>query len=126
VAGFIGSPAMNLVRGSIKAGVPPRIIAEGGAALPLPRAPEGSDNRPAIYGIRPEHFRLDPNGLPAEVVVVEPTGSETLVVVKIEGQEFVCVFRERIGARPGERMPISPDPNLVHLFDAETGKRLMP
>lgn len=56
--------------------------------------------------------------------MVEPTGSETQVVAEIGGQELVCVFRERIGAGPGETIHIAPDPKLVHLFDAGTGQRL--
>jgi ABC-type sugar transport system ATPase subunit len=56
--------------------------------------------------------------------MVEPTGSETQVVAKIGSQELVCVFRERITARPGEMIGIAPDPALVHLFDGETGARI--
>ena len=74
--------------------------------------------------IGPEHILLDQNGIPVEVVVVEPTGSETQVVVRLHGEELICVFRERITAKPGETIKISPTTNLVHLFDAETGKRI--
>ena len=56
--------------------------------------------------------------------MVEPTGSETQVVVKVGGQEMVCVFRERITAKPGEHIGIAPDLALVHLFDEATGKRI--
>jgi multiple sugar transport system ATP-binding protein len=124
VAGFIGSPAMNLVKGRIKAADAPSFETEDGAVLPLASAPRGSDGRPAVYGIRPEHFRLTDAGPAAEVVVVEPTGSETQVVARLGGHEYVCVFRERISAGPGETIRIAPDPGLVHLFDAESGKRL--
>ena len=58
------------------------------------------------------------------VVVVEPTGSETQVVAKGAGQELICVFRERVTARPGETIHVTPNPDLVHLFDQDTGKRL--
>ncbi len=124
VAGFIGSPAMNFVKGKIKAGAKPCFETEDGTIMPLNTAPEGSDGRPAVYGIRPEHFRLTEDGIPAEVVVVEPTGSETQVVARIGGHEYVCVFRERVTAGPGETIRIAPDPDLVHVFDAEGGKRL--
>src|ERR671916_405101 len=83
-----------------------------------------SDGKPAIYGIRPEHFRLAPDGIPVEVVVVEPTGSETQVVVKSDGQEMIAIFRERVMARPGETIRVAPDPALVHLFDQQSGRRL--
>ena len=64
-------------------------------------------------------------GLPAEVVVVEPTGSETQVFAKLGGADIVGVFRDRISARPGQTIRITPDPNLVHLFDGASGERLV-
>jgi multiple sugar transport system ATP-binding protein len=126
VAGFIGSPAMNMAKGHIRSGAQPHFQSETGAVLPLLSAPPGSDGRPAVYGIRPEHILLKADGIPAEVVVVEPTGSETLVVTRLSGLELVCVFRERITAAPGEQITISPDPALAHLFDAESGQRIVP
>jgi multiple sugar transport system ATP-binding protein len=78
----------------------------------------------AVFGIRPEHVRLDPKGIPAEIVVIEPTGSETQVVVRCGGQDLTCIFRERIMSKPGDIIHITPDTHLTHLFDAETGKRL--
>jgi multiple sugar transport system ATP-binding protein len=123
VAGFIGSPAMNFLKGKIEGGA---FKAEGGMALPLPngpKGPNGADGRPAVYGVRPEHFQLSPSGLPAVVHVVEPTGSETQVVAEFAGASVICAFRERISAKPGETIRISPDPTLVHLFDAATGQR---
>ncbi|KPL54359.1 ABC transporter ATP-binding protein [Prosthecomicrobium hirschii] len=124
VAGFIGSPAMNMLKGKIKAGNPATFVANDGTTLPLAVVPAGSDGRPAVFGIRPEHVRLDPNGQPAKVVVTEPTGAETHVVVHFAGQEMTCVFRERIAARPGDTLTISVDPSVTHLFDAESGLRL--
>jgi multiple sugar transport system ATP-binding protein len=123
VAGFIGSPAMNFVKGRLEGGA---FVTDGGMRLPIGKAPASSDGRPVVYGVRPEHFQLTPSGVPVEVVVVEPTGSETQVVVRGGGghQEMVCVFRERVTAAPGETIHIQPNPNLVHLFDQETGQRL--
>src|SRR5215472_324110 len=120
VAGFIGSPAMNFLNGRIEAGA---FRSVSGEALPLPGGPNGSDGRPAVYGVRPEHFQLSPSGLPAIVHVVEPTGSETQVVAEFAGASVICAFRERISAKPGETIRITPDPALVHVFDASTGQR---
>jgi multiple sugar transport system ATP-binding protein len=120
VAGFIGSPAMNFLKGRIEGGA---FKAEGGQALPLANGANGSEGRPAVYGVRPEHFQLSPSGLPATVHVVEPTGSETQVLAEFAGASVICAFRERITAKPGETIRISPDPALVHLFDATTGQR---
>jgi multiple sugar transport system ATP-binding protein len=121
VAAFIGSPSMNLLKGRI---IDVGFETEGGVVWPIGQRPTGADGRPAVFGIRPEHIHLDPNGLEAEVVVIEPMGSETQVVVRCGGQNLTCVFRERITARPGETIRITPDIKVTHLFDAETGKRL--
>jgi multiple sugar transport system ATP-binding protein len=120
VAGFIGSPAMNMLEGRIEGGE----FRTGALGLPLPAASTGGADRPVVYGIRPEHIRLAPNGVPAEVVVVEPTGPETQVVAKLGNHEITCVFRERLQAGPGETIHILPDPALVHLFDRDSGRRL--
>jgi multiple sugar transport system ATP-binding protein len=122
VAGFIGSPAMNFVHGRIQGG---RFVTASGMTLPLGRAPSASEGRPSVYGIRPEHMHLSDEGLPVEVVVVEPTGSETQVVTKSGDHEIICVFRERIRARPGETIRIMPDTGATHLFDPEGGRRLI-
>ena len=111
---------MNFLNGKVEGGA---FKAEGGTSLPLPQTSNGSDGRPAVYGVRPEHFQLNPSGLPAIVHVVEPTGSETQVVAEFAGASVICAFRERISAKPGETIRITPDPALVHLFDAATGQR---
>jgi multiple sugar transport system ATP-binding protein len=124
VAGFIGSPAMNFLKGSVKANGSAGFVGPNGVRLPLKTAPANSDGRPAIYGIRPEHFTIADDGAEAEIVVVEPTGSETQVFAKLGGEEVVAVFRERHQFNPGDRVRLKPDPALVHLFDETTGKRL--
>ena len=121
VAGFIGSPAMNFINGRLEAG---GFVTDGGLRLPVAGAPAGSEGRPVVYGARPEHFRLTSDGVPVEVVVVEPTGSETQVVARTDGHEIICVFRERIGARPGETIRIMPETSATHLFDPDGGRRL--
>ncbi|MBC7432392.1 MAG: sn-glycerol-3-phosphate ABC transporter ATP-binding protein UgpC [Rubritepida sp.] len=119
VAGFIGSPAMNLLHGRIEGGA---FHTADGVAWPLPQqnAPEG----PAVYGIRPEHFRLAGDGMQARVVVVEPMGSETQVTLRIGETAVNGVFRERITARPGDILPVAPQAAMAHLFSKETGERL--
>ena len=124
VAGFIGSPAMNLLKGSIHVNGKPSFLTETGVELPLKAVPGGTDGRPCVYGIRPEHLTLAGGDFRAEISVVEPTGSETQVFAKLGGQQIVGVFRERISAQPGDNLSLSPNLDAVHLFDAETGKRL--
>ena len=83
VAGFIGSPAMNLLKGSVPPKASPSFVTEGGVELPLKSAPSGHGRPPCIYGIRPEHLVDRRRTLKAEVSVVEPTGSETQVFAKL-------------------------------------------
>ncbi|MBS7811675.1 ABC transporter ATP-binding protein [Roseococcus pinisoli] len=119
VAGFIGSPAMNLLEGRIENGA---FLTPDGVSWPLPAQP--APDGPAIYGIRPEHFRLAGDGMPARVVLVEPMGSETQVMMRIGETAVNGVFRERISARPGDIMPVLPAAALTHLFDKGTGLRM--
>jgi multiple sugar transport system ATP-binding protein len=124
VAGFIGSPSMNFLKGRVADDGTATFHAEGGAVLPLASVPEGAAGRAAVYGIRPEHIGLSDDGAPAEVTVVEPTGSEIQVFAKIGAEQITAVFRERHGFRPGETIRLAPERHQVHLVDAESGKRL--
>lgn len=123
VAGFIGSPAMNMFKGTIRGGAAPHFEAADGTRLPLANAPQGSDGLAAVYGIRPEHLVLG-GDLKPQVTVIEPTGSETQVIAKLGSEKIVGVFRERVNVAPGESIAMSPDVSLVHLFDAKTGNRI--
>jgi multiple sugar transport system ATP-binding protein len=124
VAGFIGSPAMNMIKGRIR--VNGEVSFEGPAGLnfSLAAADASNDGRPAVYGVRPEHFLLGDDGAEAEVQVVEPTGSELQVAAKLGGEDVIAVFRERHQFKPGDKIRLKPDPRLIHLFDETTGKRL--
>ena len=124
VASFIGSPAMNFLKGKVKANGSASFEGPNGVKLPLATAPANSDGRPAVYGVRPEHFTIADDGAEAEIVVVEPTGSETQVFAKLGGEQVVAVFRERHQFKPGDKVRLKPEPSLVHLFDESTGKRL--
>jgi multiple sugar transport system ATP-binding protein len=124
VAGFIGSPAMNFLNGTIRANGALAFEGAHGVRLPLAAAPAGSDGRPVIYGIRPEHFVIADDGAEAEVQVVEPTGSELQIAAKLGGDDIIAVFRERHDFKPGDKIRLKPDPRLAHLFDEPSGKRL--
>jgi multiple sugar transport system ATP-binding protein len=124
VAGFIGSPAMNFLKGAIHANGALEFEGSGGVRLPLAAAPRGSDGREVVYGVRPEHFTIADDGADAQVQVIEPTGSELQVVAKLGGEDIIAVFRERYAFKPGDKIRLKPDPRLVHLFDEPTGQRL--
>jgi multiple sugar transport system ATP-binding protein len=119
VAGFIGSPAMNLLGGKLDGTT---FTTDDGTKVTLAKGAANSAGKPVVLGVRPEHFSLDPQGLPAEILTVEPTGSETQVVARLAGQEIMGAFRERIDARPGTVLRLRPD--IVHLFDSASGERI--
>ena len=123
VAGFIGSPAMNFLPGTVESG---GFRTADGTLWPL-GAGSAQVGRPAIYGIRPEHLQLangGQHGIPLQVQVLEPTGSETQVHGRIGDIPLMGAFRERIMVKPGQPLSITADPTLVHLFDRDTGQRI--
>jgi multiple sugar transport system ATP-binding protein len=125
VAGFIGSPAMNLLPGAVRRQGGSPAVAVDGASLPVPDRPGLTEGRKVVFGIRPEHLDLTgAGGMPAQVVVVEPTGSETHVVLRIGARDLTAVFRERHAFTPGQQVHLTPQPGLIHLFDADSGERL--
>jgi multiple sugar transport system ATP-binding protein len=125
VAGFIGSPAMNLLPGVVRHGAGGPAVMVDGASLPVPDRPGLDEGRKVVFGIRPEHLDLTgAGGLQARVVVVEPTGSETHVVLRIAERDLTAVFRERHAFTPGQQVHLTPQPGLIHLFDADSGERL--
>jgi multiple sugar transport system ATP-binding protein len=129
VAGFIGSPAMNLIPGTLKrANARLEVELEGGARLPAPRDVAGDDGQRVLFGTRPEHLVLADGGqgLAAQVVVVEPTGADTQVFAKVGATEINAVFRERHTFRAGDPIRLVPDHERTHLFDAASGKSLRP
>ena len=120
VAGFIGSPAMNFIPGKASAG---RIaIAGDGYSVPVNARLE--ENREVVLGVRPEHLEIAADGFEAEVVVVEPTGSETQLFARLGGQEIAAVFRERHEFVPGQRIRLRPRADCLHLFDPSSGQRI--
>jgi multiple sugar transport system ATP-binding protein len=124
VAGFIGSPAMNFLKGVVRANGTLEFEGLSDLRLPLAAAPVGVNGRAAVYGVRPEHFVLADDGSEAVVQVVEPTGSELQVIARLGGEDVIAVFRERHQFKPGDRIRLKPNPQLVHLFDERTGNRI--
>ncbi len=123
VAGFIGSPAMNMFTGGLDPDDRTRFRTGDGQVLPVASPGRAEPGMELVYGVRPEAIRLG-GDIPLRIEVVEPTGSETYVVAKLGATEMTCVFRERIPAGPGEELRVAIDPASVHLFDARGGLRL--
>ncbi len=125
VAGFIGSPAMNVVRGKLHRNGATSVVADDGSRLPLPQAAAGKEGQAVVFGIRPEHLMLAGSAaagsIPLRVSVVEPTGADTFVYGELAGAQVCVVFEERHAFRPGETIQLTPKPGSVHLFDEVTG-----
>jgi multiple sugar transport system ATP-binding protein len=126
VAGFIGSPAMNMVTC--------KVTDAGGefSSLMIPLTP---DQRAALtsdqltFGVRPEGLTISPDGLGmhAEILTVEELGSDSYLYCTPDGHDANTVVARAEGlstARPGDHVVLRPDPGSLHLFDTATGARL--
>ncbi|MBO4223957.1 ABC transporter ATP-binding protein [Bradyrhizobium neotropicale] len=118
VAGFIGSPAMNFIPAIASGG---RIIADGG--VDLCSAPGMQDGRKVIFGIRPEHIHVGKAGVDGTILLIEPTGAETVLQLRVGTTPVTAVVRERITAAVGDVIKLAFDP-VIHLFDPGTEARI--
>jgi multiple sugar transport system ATP-binding protein len=84
----------------------------------------GAEGHKVKYGIRPEHLEPASSGIAAEVVVVEPMGAETELLVKVADTSLTVMTRGRSNAGPGERIFLAPQASHAHLFDAASGQRI--
>jgi multiple sugar transport system ATP-binding protein len=139
VAGFIGSPSMNFLRG--------RINRDGFALehngkvtiLPLPPAlvPLAAQAREVVLGIRPEHITDEesaragaahdgyhPTEVACTVEMTEPTGPDTLVFTRFNGARLTCRTHPRAAAMPGQSMTLAFDLSKAVLFDPATEERI--
>ncbi|TIQ38384.1 MAG: ABC transporter ATP-binding protein [Mesorhizobium sp.] len=133
VAGFLGSPAMNFLKGELQAGDAPLFKADG-VSVPLGRYQFDGDNgragKPCVFGIRPEHIALGdvakamPFTAESTVEIVDPMGSDTLVWTKLGGQILSFRVEADKTLRNGDAIRIGFDPARASLFDAETDGRL--
>ena len=117
VASFIGSPSMNLIKGTVQKD---HVLTEGGIKLPTPKGHKAKIGQKVVYGIRPEHLSLG-KGIPATITVTEPTGPEIHVYADVGPQEVCAIIRERTVLKRGSTVHLQPDLSKVHLFDQETG-----
>lgn len=120
VAQFIGSPAMNVIQGTVQA----QGLQALGQVWPLPTLAQVQPGQGVSYGIRPSDITLSAQGISAKVVVVEPTGAETELLVQVGEQSLVVVMHGRTNAQPGDTVYLGLDPAKTHVFDGQTGLRL--
>jgi len=132
VAGFIGSPPMNLIDGLVSSGEAPEFRAAGGAiTLPLPPRFRptfaGRAGAPVVLGVRPEHLHpAAPGqpGAPCHVDLIEPLGQELLVYASAGGQELTARLAPGARVALGETVTLAFDPAGLTFFDAATRERI--
>jgi multiple sugar transport system ATP-binding protein len=124
VAGFIGSPAMNLCTVPLSNGT----ASFGGVDVPLPTGVAGNGRSTLVIGVRPESLEVAADGIPAKVDVVEDVGADAFVFCSTElgGETTKLVARTEVRKAPkqGERVTLRPRPDEAHLFDSASGERL--
>ena len=118
VAGFIGSPEMNLAPATLEAG---RLKLAENVRLD---APDGVPSGSVIAGIRPEALHPSGDGAPFSVEGVEQLGSQTLVIGTLGDQRMRILTGRRDDLAVGERIFVTASRAMIHLFDPHTGERL--
>jgi multiple sugar transport system ATP-binding protein len=121
VAGFIGSPSMNLCTLTASNGA----VSFGGVDVPVPK---GAANGRLVLGVRPESLEVASEGLPAKVEVVEDIGADAYVfcTAELAGEPTRLVARAeaRRAPRQGDQVALRPRADEAHLFDPASGERL--
>jgi len=129
VAGFIGSPTMNFLTGTLEHSGDNLVLRHGTQTLPLPGVSEGARawvGRTVIAGIRPENLRAGEGGasLRGVVDVVEPTGPDTMVIVNVADQLITARLQARDRPKLGEPISLHVDTAAISLFDPQTESRI--
>ncbi|EKS42476.1 ABC transporter ATP-binding protein [Afipia clevelandensis] len=121
VAGFIGSPEMNLVEGHAANGM----FTSGALQVALPGQYQNT-NEEIVLGIRPEHIALGegPDGLSFEVGVIEQLGAQTLTIGEIGGARLRILTDRVDNWSFGQKIPVRLQPGRLHLFSKATGQRI--
>jgi len=133
VAGFIGSPGMNFLDGTLEAKAGKPTFRLDGAVIDVgtyefDRQPAASTK--AVFGVRPEHVvfgdaaAAQPFSTEVDIEIVEPMGSDTLAWTKLGGQNFTLRAESERAPRVGDRIRIGFDPARASIFDAGTDIRL--
>jgi multiple sugar transport system ATP-binding protein len=126
VAGFIGSPQMNLLTGVAAEGG----VKVGGFTMPVDPAVVKATNGDVVVGVRPESWRMvgAGEGLPVTVNVIEELGADAFVYGTCEAEgtphDIIVRVHGRDATQKGAVLHVTTDPANVHVFDKETGARL--
>ena len=126
VAQFIGSPAMNVLKGTLHRDGGQAWVEAEGERWPVGALAQGIEGQAVHYGVRPSDIGISAAGpgVAARVIVVEPTGAETELLMKVGGCEMVVVIHGRTSAGPDDPLVLSIAPGKAHVFDQASGLRM--
>ncbi len=126
VAQFIGSPSMNVLTGTLRRADGKAWVEAKGERWPVSSAGAGVDGQAVSYGVRPGDISLSSagQGIAAKVIVIEPTGAETELLLDVGGAQIVVVIHGRTLAKPDDIIRLEIDSGKTHLFDSKSGERL--
>ena len=122
VAGFIGSPRMNLLKAEIADSVGGLALSVGGQLIAIPAVDGQKPGDKVTFGARPEHIAIVGDGegdIDAKVDLTEQLGGETYIYCTADGLPQLTVHRAgQLPVRPGETVHLRFDRDEMHLFDA--------
>jgi multiple sugar transport system ATP-binding protein len=126
VAQFIGSPAMNVMAGTLRAGDGQTWVEAEGQRWPAGNLARARDGLAVHYGVRPGDISVSTSGsgIPAKVIVVEPTGAETELLLEVGKEQLVVVLHGRTAVQPDDIVHLGIIPAKAHVFDGASGNRL--
>jgi multiple sugar transport system ATP-binding protein len=130
VAGFIGSPAMNLIEGQATEGG----VKVGDYTVPVARdvLARAGNEKTLTIGVRPENFEIADQGIPLDVVMVEELGADSYLYGTlsgagdntITGQQYVARISARQAPARGNTVRLTADPEHLHVFSTSSGERI--
>ncbi|AYN26488.1 MULTISPECIES: ABC transporter ATP-binding protein [Buttiauxella] len=130
VAGFIGSPEINQLKGEVTLQNGEMMLRlNDGSLLSLPPGVQVKPQQKVVYAIRPEQVNVvseaeQSGALKATITAIENTGSDMQLFCNTGGGAFTSVFKQRLNVREGETVWLQPRLTGIHIFDAESGQRI--
>ena len=126
VAQFIGSPSMNVLKGTLRKSDGHEFVEAQGQRWPTPVHTQSSDGQAVHYGVRPTDIALSASGsgIAAKVIVVEPTGAETELLLEVGEVTLVVVMHGRTNVQPDDVVYLEIATDKTHVFDGQSEKRI--
>ncbi len=126
VAQFIGSPSMNVMKGTLRVADGRTWVEAEGHSWPAQALANAVDGQAVDYGVRPTDLKVSTTGtgIPAKVVVIEPTGAETELLLEVGNSKIIVVMHGRTDAQPDDIIHLDVAPGKAHVFNGDSGQRL--